>query len=235
MTMTSSQPAIAFVVAHPDDVAFSMGGTAALLKGHYCLHVFCASRGERGYDWKGEGPAPPDEKIAAAREEEERASSKLIGAALTFLDQPDGEIFAGAEVCRRVAGHLAEIQPIAVFTHGPLAKPDHAATCQIARHALHLAGIFWETQLYMSESLRHANVFVNTTGVIEQKKQQVFCHQHHLHDPSYWDQLLQEDRLAGKLAVCEYAEGYLTQRPLVDTRWGRKAGSILLDLAAEAP
>ena len=47
--MPDSRPAIAFVTGHPDDVAFAMGGTAWLLKDKYQLHVFCATRGERGY------------------------------------------------------------------------------------------------------------------------------------------------------------------------------------------
>ncbi len=42
-----AKPAVAFVVAHPDDVAFLMGGTAWLRKDRYQLHVICASQGER--------------------------------------------------------------------------------------------------------------------------------------------------------------------------------------------
>ena len=230
MTDADSKPPIAFVVAHPDDVAFYMGGTAILLKERYKLHVLCASSGERGYRREGEGLPPPNGEIGAARENEERASCKLLGAELTFFDQPDGEIFAGRKICEQVADSLTEIKPAAVFTMGPFSKPDHTSTCLIARQALSLAGIFWETEIYMTESLRCANIFVNTTAVIEEKKKLAFCHQHHLHDPGYWDIILEDDRLAGKLAHCDYAEAYLTEFPLIDTRWGRKAGSVLMDL-----
>ena len=60
-----SRRSIAFVVAHPDDVAFSFGGTAWLLHEQYKLHVLCASKGERGYAWKGQGMAPPSAEVAA--------------------------------------------------------------------------------------------------------------------------------------------------------------------------
>jgi len=233
MAVNDTEAAICFVVTHPDDVSFFMGGTAALLKRRYKLHVICLSQGERGYAWKGEGKNPPDWQLGATRVAEEQASCALLGAELTMLREPDGEVAAGREVCERVAAWLAEIKPVAVFTMGPLSKPDHAATCQVARQAMHLAGMLWETELYMTESLRHANVFVNTTAVIEEKKAQAFCHQHHLHDVSYWDKLLAQDRTAGCLACCEYAEAYLTEFPLTTSRWGRKAGSILMDLALD--
>jgi LmbE family N-acetylglucosaminyl deacetylase len=233
MTDKHAESAIAFVVSHPDDVSFSMGGTAALLKRRHKLHVICVCQGERGYKGDGTGPPPPNWDLGAQRVAEEQASCDLLGAELTVLDEPDGEIAAGRAVCERVAELLGEIKPVAVFTMGPLAKPDHAATCQIARQAMHLAGMLWETELYMCESLRHANIFVNTTDVIEEKKAQAFCHQHHLHDASYWDKLLAEDRTAGRLACCEYAEPYLSEFPLAGSRWGRKAGSILMDLAPD--
>ena len=83
----------------------------------------------------------------------------------------------------------------------------------------------------MTEVLRCSNIFVNITPVIEKKKELCFCHQHHLYDPSYWDDvILDEDRTAGKIAGCELAEAFWTEFPIMDTKWGRKAGSILLDL-----
>ena len=230
MNGSSARPPVVFVTAHPDDVPFSMGGTAVLLREYHKLHVLCASRGERGYKWDGEGLPPPSDELGATRAAEEQASCDLLGAELTFLDLPDSEIFAGQEVCQRVGGILAEIKPVAVFTMGPLAKPDHAATYMIALQALHLAGIYWETELYMCECLGVANVFVNITAVMEQKKEICFCHRHHLHDPSYWDTIVEADRTAGRLARCEFAEPFLSALPLVGTRWERQAGSILMDL-----
>ena len=39
---------ILLVVAHPDDLAWGMGGTDLLLKDRYHLHVVCATTGECG-------------------------------------------------------------------------------------------------------------------------------------------------------------------------------------------
>ena len=235
MNDTDSRPAVAFVVAHPDDVAFGMGGTATLLKKRYKLHVFCASRGERGYRWKGEGLAPPSSELGLAREKEERDACALIDADVTFLDQMDGAIFADQEICKQAAEKLAEIKPAAVFTMGALEKPDHAAACLIARQALSLAGIFWETELYMvtnreTHNPLYVNIFVNITDVVEDKKKLILCHKTQLPDADSWKMPLGRDSTMGQLAHCDYAEAYLTEFPLIDTRWGRKAGSILIDM-----
>jgi LmbE family N-acetylglucosaminyl deacetylase len=99
MKKTHSKPSIVFVVAHPDDLAIIMGGTALLLKDRYQLHVLCASKGERGYPWKGVGRLKPiNPEIATIRAKEEKAACAMLGANLTFLGQIDGEIFAGREV-----------------------------------------------------------------------------------------------------------------------------------------
>jgi len=230
-----NKQSIVFITAHPDDVAFSMGGTAALLKQDYELHIICLSSGERGYKWDGEGLPPQSQEMAAQREAEELASAELIGATLMFLHEPDGEIFAHKAVCQRVAEELITINPVAVFTMGPFEKQDHSATCQIARQALFLSKKFWETEFYMLVPFGHTNlyqptIYVNTTNVIEEKKKQVFCHQHHLHDPSYWDRIEAEDKATGVLAVhCDYAEAWLTELPNVTRRWTRTARSVLLN------
>lgn len=87
--------AIVFVVAHPDDVAYGMGGTATLLKDKYHLHVVCATRGDRGK--KGTSMA----ETSALREKEEIAACKQLGAELTFLNLIDREVFENGEKMHR--------------------------------------------------------------------------------------------------------------------------------------
>lgn len=48
MKSGKDRPPVAFVLAHPDDLDHSMGGTAWMLKDAYDLHVFCATKGEHG-------------------------------------------------------------------------------------------------------------------------------------------------------------------------------------------
>ncbi len=227
---------VIFVTGHPDDVAFSMGGTAALLKDKYNLYIICLSSGGKGYKWDGKGIPPENQKLIEQREQEELNSATLINASVSFMHEPDGEIFAHKDLCHKVADIISEKKPVAVFTMGFFEKPDHSATCQVARQALYLSKRFWETEFYMLVPYNHSNIFnpsiyVNITDVVEEKKKQCFCHQHHLHDPSYWDMLINENKVMGTLAVhCEYAEAYLTELPKVSGRWNRKFKSILMNL-----
>jgi LmbE family N-acetylglucosaminyl deacetylase len=227
---------IVCVAAHPDDIAHGMGGTAWLLKDRYRLHVLCASRGERGYAWTGEGLAPPSAELAARREAEERAACALLGAEVEFLGLTDGEIYAEKPVVERVAGVLRRLKPKAVFTLGPQEKPDHAAAYLIALQALYLAERFWETEMYMmlrhgeTRQGRYADIYVNISGAIDAKRRQVACHASQNPTPEHVERVLERNVLLGKLAWCPHAEAFMTGLPLMARRWDRKAGSILLDL-----
>jgi LmbE family N-acetylglucosaminyl deacetylase len=219
--------AVVFVTAHPDDVAFFMGGTALLLKERYDLHVICATRGERGH-------GAPSEEVARTREAEEREACAMLGASITFLGLSDGEIFAERPVVERVADMLRTIRPVAVFTHGPQAKPDHAAVYIIALQALYVAELFWEVEMYMplqdgeTRHGRYADLYVNVSSVIEAKRALVACHRSHHREAGSVESIIAHDALLGRLAWCDYAEAYMTGLPLMGERWNRKAGSILL-------
>jgi LmbE family N-acetylglucosaminyl deacetylase len=229
---------IVFVVAHPDDVAFSFGGTAWLLKDNYTLHVLCASKGERGYDsdWHGEGLKPPNQDVAATREKEERDACDLLGADLAFLGEMDGEIQPSRKTCDHVSRMLSLIKPLTVITHGPFEKKDHSATFSIAYLALQQSGRFWTTEVYTGEAydLTRLSLFVNITNAIEGKRKLISCHRSHMNDnpEEGIEAILERNRILGKMSLCDYAEAFVTPLPMVNTRWGRKAetGHTLLDL-----
>jgi LmbE family N-acetylglucosaminyl deacetylase len=230
---------IVFIVAHPDDVARSFGGTALLLKDSYRLHVICASRGERGYyTWTGDGPTPPSRSLAIMRESEERAACQDLQASLTFLDLIDGEIFAERRVIEQVSTLLDGLRPIAVFTHGPLSKSDHAAISILTLQALHLSGLFWNTELYMSmwggETLhgRYADIYVNISSVIEGKK--TLIRHHHSQNPTDADvqQVIQRNLDLGNFAMCDYAEAFMTGMPPMARRSEKASSWLLMDLKA---
>jgi len=240
--MAKSKQTIVFLVAHPDDVAFFMGGTALLLKDKYKLHVICASRGERGPRFpsepphRGPGLPPPDRALGIRREKEEKAACAMLGADLSFLGALDGEIFAGQDVCKKAARLFSKLKPKAIFTHWPLQKPDHAATWNIAWQAIHLAGLFWTTEFYTNltageeRNFPKPDIYVNISSVFEKKMEMSRCHQHKCDDA--WIQHLTDDSaLLGKLACCEYAEAYAAALPMIAVRWKRKAGSILTEIA----
>ena len=236
MRHQGSRPNVVFVVGHPDDVPLSFGGTAWLLKDLYRLHVLCASKGERGYRYEGEGRTPPSEEVGATRAAEEAASCAMLGAELRFLGQVDGDIYAGPEVCNLVAGMLAELKPAAVFTHGPFEKPDHAAVYGIATRALHLAGLFWTTELYMpvgtGTEFNNAkpDVYVNISPVIEQKRALIRCHKRHSKTEADVEEWIAPNRHLGHMAKCDFAEAYASGLAMMAERWKREAGSILMKL-----
>lgn len=237
MTTTDARPNIVFIVAHPDDVAFAMGGTAWLLKDDYRLHIFCATRGDRGYP--GAAEFGPSAEVAATRSAEELAAAALLDAQVTFLGQLDGEIFADRAACTRVSGLLSALRPRAVFTHDPFDKADHAATAQLAVQSLEMAKLFWETEIYSAVwpcgGCRRSDlidIFVNISEVMEPKRALIRCHQSHLHDESDVEQLLAPHALLGRLAWCDYAEAYRAYLPLIARRWQRPAGSILMELTS---
>jgi LmbE family N-acetylglucosaminyl deacetylase len=236
MPQENARPNVVFVVGHPDDVALSFGGTAWLLKDLYKLHVLCASKGERGYHYDGAGLAPPSQEVGATREREEQQSCAMLGAELTFLGQTDGEIFAGCEVCQTVAAMLTALKPAAVFTHCPFEKPDHAAVYGIATHSLHLAKLFWTTEIYMpvgtGSEFNNAkpDVYVNISSVIEQKRALIRCHKRHSKTEAEVEEWIAPNRHLGRLAWCDYAEAFASALPMVAERWKREAGSILMRL-----
>ncbi len=216
--------------AHPDDVVHAMGGTAMLLKDRYKLHVLCATKGERGIRSKGMAEA------AAIREKEEAAACAMMGAELEFLGQIDGEVFAGREVCERIAAVVKELEPAAVFTLWPVNVADHLMAAAATVKALYLADQFFTTELYFYENGMGGqtnqfdpDLYVNITDVIELKRDLVRCHASQNPTEAMADDVLERGRIRGRFARCEYAEGFKTPMPLMGSRWGRKAGSLLLE------
>jgi LmbE family N-acetylglucosaminyl deacetylase len=236
----AKRPNIAFVVAHPDDVAFGMGGTAWLLKARHRLHVFCASRGERNYvDPQGRtGLAkPPSEELGATRAAEEAEACRLLGAELRFLGQADMEVSASRQAIHELAEPLAALKPVAVFTLWPVNTPDHVAASALTIQTLRLAGIFHTTEVYFFEiGLGGAtnqfipDLYVNISEVIEQKRRLIRCHRSHGPLEETVETYTRDNALRGRFARCDYAEAFKTPDPVVNQRWGRKARYLLLDL-----
>lgn len=219
------------IVAHPDDVAHSMGGTMLLLKEKYQIHVVCLTKGERGIKDLSM------EESAAIREKEEIAAAKLLGSEVTFPGLIDGDVFAGEDICIQVCGILTELKPKAIFTLWPINVPDHFMACAIAVKALHMAGVFYETEVYMSENSIGGqsnqfdpDLYVNIDGVIDKKRELVRCHRSQNPTEEKVEAVIERNRLRGLMARCDFAEPFKTVMPLVGKRWGRKAGSMLLEL-----
>jgi LmbE family N-acetylglucosaminyl deacetylase len=196
---------IVYIGAHPDDI-LTAAGTLCLLAEQGCaVHEFCMTRGE------GLEKTIPNAGVIRPREEEEVCA--IIGASLKFFDQPDGGVYASKPICETVAADLAELQPEAVFTLWALEKPDHSATCEIARKALGLAGLTWKTELYMAKvDVQHycfkPDTHVNVGSVMGKVEAIARCYDTQGGNP-YIQHTLAMKRLLGKALFVEAAEPFM--------------------------
>ena len=226
------RPAVVLVVAHPDDIANSMGGTAYLLKDRYRLHVLCLTRGERGLS------PEPRQTTAALRSKEEAAVCRILGASLTFLGQIDGEACAESALCARVARILKRLKPAALFTLWPINFHHyHIAAYAVAIQSLYRSGLIHKIEVYMPENDPGGqtnqftpDLYVNIDAVIEKKREMIRCHRSQHPDESRVERVIQRNAYRGALARCRYAEGFKVMQPLVNSRWGRRTCRMLLSL-----
>jgi len=219
---------IVFIVAHPDDMAYGMSGTAWLLKEKYNLHVLCATRGEKGL------PGVKTETEAAAiREKEELAASRdLLGASVTFLDRIDREVFADKVTSEKVAEILIELNPVAVFTLWPIdSHPDHSAVSELTKKAIFLSELDCEL-LFCEESLDsqttqfQPDIYIDISSVMEFKLQMLRKHVCQNSNDKMAQSAIKQSGARGMKRNVEYAEGFKTIHPLGTTR----KNSILLEL-----
>ncbi len=113
------------VTAHPDDVDFGAAGTiatwtAAGIKVAYCV---CTS-GEAS----GNGSTSPAE-VARVRRSEQLAGAACVGVHdVTFLDHPDGAVFASMDLRRDITRVIRRVRPDRVLTSSPEINWDLVAT-----------------------------------------------------------------------------------------------------------
>lgn len=202
---------VVVLFAHPDDVAYGMGGLAVLLKDRFDLHLVCATKGERGI------PGRSLAETAAIREEEERKECALLGANLTFLGRIDAELYADGETCRQVAEIVRKTAPVALFTLWPIdVHPDHSAVAEIAKKAAHMSQrnvelIYFDAGDDDSETAFFNPAFyVDISAVMDRKLKLMRCHESQNRDDWLVQAWLRKDSRRGAEAGCAYAEGYLT-------------------------
>ena len=205
---------IAIIVAHPDDVATSAGGTLLLLKEKFKLHVFCATKGERGV------PKKSMSEVAAMREKEEAAACKLLNAELTFLDRIDREVYADKPTSSLVANLLTKITPRAVFTMWPIdSHPDHSAISEITSKALFLSELntelhYFPANIFSQTTQFEPDTYIDITSVIEKKSELIRCHKCQNVNDGMLKSHLDQSRIYGVSARVEYAEVFKSDKKL---------------------
>lgn len=128
-----------WVVAHPDDLEFSSGGTVArLIKEGKKVILIQVTSGDRG---TGNREFTPD-VLASTREAEELESAKRLGIAdVVFLRVPDGAVVPDLDLREKITRMIRTHRPDVIVTHDafrPYAlHPDHRAVGMAAHDAVY--------------------------------------------------------------------------------------------------
>ena len=159
---------VVIVPAHPDDLCPCIG-FCLLAREQFDVHVIDFTHGERGLG----KAAFEDGSCKRIRMAEEQAVCDAVGAKLHWLDEVDGEAYAGRETCEKLAALLKELNPRAVFAHWPVdIHGDHVMAGAAVQKAIFLAGIMPE--IYFSEQGYQSKRFdpdqlLDITDVAERK------------------------------------------------------------------
>ncbi len=189
------------IVAHPDDAEFGCAGSTARWVDEGQEVFYCiGTNGNRGSD----DPAMTPERLAAIREEEQRAAAGSLGVTdLVFLGYPDGELEDTREARRDVVRAIRRFRPDRLVTQNPFPSlnpysghRDHRhagrlaldAVYPYARDRLHFPELLaegWQPhkvrEVYV---MGHAepDVVVDITATMERKLTALRCHASQLKD-----------------------------------------------------
>lgn len=215
------------VAAHPDDAESWCAGTVATLvrQGWRAVYVLCTS-GEKGTDDPDEAP----ERVAARREEEQRAACRIVGAREPiFLRLPDGGLEDDTRLRGLLVRELRRWRPARLLTHDPVhpwppytAHRDHRIAGRVALDAAYL---YARDPLHFPEQLRddgllpHAvpeawlfssdqpDFFMDIAAVLEAKIAARLAHASQTSEPealaAAWRRRAEETGQQGGLALAE--------------------------------
>jgi LmbE family N-acetylglucosaminyl deacetylase len=213
------------IMAHPDDAEFTVAGTVAKWAQAGCeiVYVLCTS-GNAGTHEPGMTP----EKIAAIREEEQRAACRVLGAKeVVFLLHDDGTLQPTLELRREIVRQIRRWKPEAVITGDPTAlfegdeyinHPDHRAAAQAAIDAVAPAAampLLWSEDgephrvryVYVSNAHK-PNVWVDISSTLDKKIEALRQHKSQMGDWDPADMIRQWAAETGKEKGLAYAESF---------------------------
>ncbi|MFC4943013.1 PIG-L deacetylase family protein [Pseudonocardia sp. GCM10023141] len=131
------------IVAHPDDIDFTLAGTVAAWTGAGVFVAYCIlTDGDAG----GFDPAVPRSEIGAIRRAEQRAAGAAVGVSeIEFLGYPDGRLTVTLELRRDIAACIRRVRPDLVVVSSPVrdlrsmygSHPDHTAAGEAALCAVY--------------------------------------------------------------------------------------------------
>ncbi len=216
------------IVAHPDDIEFSVAGTVArwVRDGAEVCYVLCTS-GDVGIAEPGMTKA----EATRIREAEQTAAAAVVGVHnVVYLREPDGMLEATMALRKRLVREIRRFKPDTVIVGDPtvvwagdgyINHPDHRAAALAAIDAIFPAAgqpnLFEELQdegltahkpykVYVMVWDEKAEVYVNITSTIDLKIEALRQHKSQLKD---WDPAEEVRKWAAETAKgkeMEYAE-----------------------------
>jgi LmbE family N-acetylglucosaminyl deacetylase len=218
-----------FIYAHPDDVDFSAGGTAAKWARHGAEVIYLIlTDGNAGSHEAG----ITAEELARIRRAEQTAAAQVTGASCVFLGQQDCMLEPSLAVRKEIVRYLRTYRPSAVVCGDPryffygdryINHPDHRAAAVVALEAVFPAaelnllypdlvaeGLTGHRVNYvLIATMRDANYYVDTTETIETKIEALRKHESQLKDWDPGPRMRERAVEVGKEAGFDYAESFL--------------------------
>jgi len=202
---------ILVVTAHPDDVDFGTAGSVATwvsagIEVTYCI----VTDGDAG----GDDRSMPRTQMARIRREEQTAAALQVGVTdLRFLGYPDGRVVAGLGLRKDISRVIRQVRPQRVVAQSPdrvwsriyASHPDHLAAGDATVSAVYpdARNPFAHRELLDAEDLEpwtvpqlwlmgreDADVFVDTTAVIDKKVSALLSHASQMKDPGGMDAMI---------------------------------------------
>ncbi|MFN2198896.1 MAG: PIG-L deacetylase family protein [Anaerolineales bacterium] len=242
------------IVAHPDDIEFSCGGTMARWadEGTRICYVVCTS-GEVGIAANG-----MTKKMATEiREAEQLDAARITGVEhVVFLREPDGMLVATLELRKKLVREIRRFRPEVVITGDPtivwagneyINHPDHRAAATAALDATFPAAgqpnLFEELEadgLYAHKprkvyvtSWGEGDQYINISATIETKIEALRAHKSQMKawDPA--DSVREWAAESAKGKEMAYAESYRVVTLVNDEDWEKTKGRVILQDADE--
>ena len=200
-----TQEVVAIFGAHPDDLDWSGGGTAAAwTRAGKEVYYILTTSGEAGEDHQ-RGRVLPATEMAEIREAEQRLAASVLGIKeVLFLRQPDGRLEPTLALRDQIVNVLRRLRPQIVISLDPgrwafdnfyLYHPDHRATALAVFDAVYPAA---GTATYVPQpdeglpphkvrevyfsGTTHPNTYVDITDTLELKIQALASHRSQLTD-----------------------------------------------------
>ncbi len=217
-----------FIFAHPDDIEFSVAGTAAkwAMHGSEVTYVVITDGNVGSHD-----PVMTREQIGQIRRQEQSAAAKVAGAAnCLYLGYDDGSLEPTLALRKQLVKLIRQYRPNAVVCGDPqmffrgerLNHPDHRAAARAVLDAvfpaceMRLLYPEFEAEgiqphkvnfVYVSTN-QGQDYFVDTSESMETKLRALQEHKSQLGDKDYSDRLRERASSIGKQVGLAYAEGF---------------------------